>query len=128
MIQPTLYEIGVMALASGRVAFSLTNDEIFRPAREWIWKRSAPDEGPIRLDDGSDVPARMVHGGVFKPTIPMREPGFWGQLAQCVHCVSFWTSLVILLAYVVFGSITISLLAPFALWGLASAFGHWMAR
>lgn len=54
----------VLSLASGRVAYSLTKDEIFRPMREWIWMRSAPEEGVIVERGGEgDVtrPARMYH-------------------------------------------------------------------
>lgn len=69
----------VLALASGRVGYSLVNDEIFRKLREWIWLRSAPVNGTIRHfnEDGSwqerpaafyqeveiDVPSAYIIGG-----------------------------------------------------------------
>lgn len=119
----------VVALAAGRVAYSLTKDEIFRPVREWIWLRWAPESGVIRETGGEgDVerPARMYQvvgrdgdGDLvvldarspkqvvgftdakfrFEPHHAMRKPTFLGQLTECFFCVSFWTSLIFWAAF-----------------------------
>lgn len=53
-----------LSLAAGRVGYSLTQDEIFRPVREAIYLHSAPHSDVIvkRGDEGDlELPARMVH-------------------------------------------------------------------
>ena len=124
-----VYDLAVMALASGRIAYSITNDEIMRPMREWVFRRSAPHSGTIRIDteDGyDDVPASMVHDGVFDPARSIRTPQFWGQLVECLMCMSFHTSLWILVAYLISAHWTVLALTPFALWGLSNAFAKWL--
>lgn len=136
----------VMALASGRIAFSLTKDDIFQPVREWIWMRSAPEDGMVieRTMDGDVTrPARMYHlmhenafdGGLdmgrgpkgdvkrghhFSPSTAMRKPAFWGQLWECPYCMSFWTSLIATVAWLLGGDAIVVMALPFAVWALAN--------
>lgn len=141
----------VLTLASGRVAFSLTRDEILRPLREWIWLRSAPEEGTIleRDEDNGDTPrpARYYHFGEnrvqivpdaeltgtcadfdefpgyeFNPALGPRIPGFWGQLFECPYCMSFWTSLVACAAWLLLGDAVLYPALPLALWGASNSF------
>lgn len=136
----------VLALASGRVAFSLTKDEIFRPLREWIWMRSAPEEAMIvtRGDNGDQtIPARMMHlhhdrgrtsigehyvTREFKPQDPMRAPGFFGQLFECFYCMSFWTSLLAYVVYRIDFSLAWHVATPLAIWAVANAYAHRIAN
>lgn len=140
----------VLALASGRVAFALTRDEIFRPLREWVWLRSSPEEGTIleRSEDGdSPRPARFYHltetkvqlvpdseltgtcadfdrfeDYAFDPGLGAREPGFFGQLLECPYCMSFWTSLAACAAWLTLGSDVLYPALPLALWGASNSF------
>lgn len=135
-----------LSLASGRVAYSLTRDGIFRPVREWIWLRS-PGEGAtilLRGDDGDrEVPARTMHYGDlvsdrfypgdndfvigalgyhFRPELPPRDPGFFGSLVECPFCLSFWTSLVAVAAWWLLGDDVIYPATPLAVWALANSY------
>lgn len=129
----------VLSLAAGRVAFSLTKDDIFQPVREWIWMRSAPEDGMVikRGDDGDlTLPARAMHrvngpqaniGDTshryeFQPQRPLRQPGFWGQLWECFYCMSFWTSLLAMVAWLVLGDLVVVLALPFAVWAAANTY------
>lgn len=138
----------LLAIGSGRVAYSLTRDDIFRKLREWIWLRSAPEEGTI-LERGGEGdaqrPARMYHphglnadgdhvlvtgarGDLidvryrFNPNIAMRYPGFLGQLFECPYCMSFWTSLAACAAWLLLGDDVIYPAALLALWGVSNSF------
>ena len=125
MDYPTAYEAAVVALAAGRVSHTLTQDEIFRPAREWIYLRSAPDGDTIRVS-GQDMPAQIVHhehGDVFFDPNEPREPQFFGQLVQCPYCLSFYVSVALFLFYLAAGSVAVWILTPLALWMIAT----WLA-
>lgn len=133
MSYPTAYEAIVIALAAGRISHTLTQDEIFRTAREWIYKRSAPEHSTIRLD-GSDVPARMVidwtdpdtgktYYAATKEPYLIREPGFFGQLVECPYCLSLYVSLALFALFVLLGSTAVWILTPLALWMAAT----WLA-
>lgn len=130
----------LLALGSGRVAYSLTRDDIFRKMREWIWLRSAPEEGTI-LERGADGdtqrPARFMHlvydkpytGTAWEPThteyhpeLDPRDPGFFGMLFECPYCMSFWTSLAACAAWLVLGDDVIYPAALLALWGASNSF------
>jgi hypothetical protein len=136
----------VLSVASGRVAYSLTRDEIFRPLREAIWRRS-PGDGNVmvRGDDGDrELPVRMMHygdlvGGTlfrwnegdrvvgelgwhFRPDRPPRDPGFFGQLFDCVYCMSFWTSLIACAAWLALGDAVLYPAAPLAVWAAANTY------
>lgn len=135
-----------LSLASGRVAYSLARDGIFRPMREWIWLRS-PGEGSmitLRGDDGDrEVPARTMHYGLliadrfypgdegigvgevgyhFMPSLPPRDPGWIGSLVECPYCLSFWTSLVAVAAWWLLGDDVIYPALPLAVWALANSY------
>lgn len=128
-----IYEVSVMALAAGRVSYSLTKDEIFRPVREAIWRRSSP----LYATNIQGEPWRMIEcwkhneqerargwgkwSEEFDPQ-SLREPGFFGRLVECANCLSFWVSLVIAIAYMAFGDVVVTLLAPLALWALANTY------
>ena len=141
----------LLTLASGRVAYLLTRDEIARPLREWIWLRSAPEEGTILERDpdtgDSPRPARYYHwtetqvqivpdeertftcadfdtfpGYEFDPAQGPRVPGFFGQLFECPYCMSFWTSLVACAAWLVLGDAVIYPALPLALWAASNSF------
>lgn len=136
----------VLALAVGRIAYSLTQDEIFRPLREWVWLRSAPESAALlrfEEDGDSQWPARMVHhyssiGRIwatkvvrqinddygYAPTAPMRKPGFFGQLIECFYCVSFWLALVASIAWWLLGDNVIYAALPFAFWAGGNYFAH----
>lgn len=127
----------VLSLASGRVAFCLTKDDIFQPVREWIWMRSAPEDGMVveRTAEGDLTrPARAFHrvngpqaniGDTshrydYVPALAFRKPGFWGQLWECPYCMSFWTSLLAVLVWLLIGNAVIYLALPFAVWAVAN--------
>ena len=125
---------GALSLASGRVAYSITRDGIFRRFREWVWLYS-PGEGAmvqLRGEDGDrEVPARMMHYSytdsgsdayAFQPTLPPRDPGFFGSLVECPYCVSFWTSLVAAGAWLVLGDNVIYPALPLAIWAAANTY------
>lgn len=146
-MQVDLTEIAIftaLSLASGRVAFCITKDDIFQGVRERIWMRSAPEDGMVveRTEDGDVTrPARMYHygrqqGGFFainsvrsphdaheyRPELPMRKPGFWGQLFECPYCMSFWTSTLATFAWLVLGDTVVYPALPFAVWAVANAY------
>lgn len=127
----------VLALASGRVAFSLTKDDIFQGLRESIWMHSAPEDGMVveRTEDGDLTrPARAYHyhreqvnlgqeweqGFAYDPAAPFREPQFFGKLFECPYCMSFWTSLLACVAWLVLGDAVIYPALPFAIWMVAN--------
>lgn len=134
-----LATFAVLALASGRVAYSLVHDEIFRPLREWIWLRYAPESETIyeygadgdrstparswhrlRNGDGTDIDAPFPFA--YIPEEPLRTPTFLGKLIGCPYCMSMWTSTVALLAWWALGDNVIYPAAPFALWAAANTY------
>ncbi len=129
----------VVALASGRVAFCLTKDDIFQGLRESIWMRSAPEDGQVveRTEDGDLTrPARAYHrvngpqatigdtshAYQYDPHRAFREPQFFGQLFECPYCMSFWTSLFAFVAWMILGNAVIFPALPFAIWAAANAY------
>lgn len=130
----------LLAIASGRVAYSLVNDEIFRPLREWIWLRHAPESEMIYeygADGDRSTPARAWHrqpsgpvaniGHVderyaYDPDLPLRTPTFLGKLIGCPYCMSFWTSAAAMLAWWALGDNVIYPAAPLALWAAANTY------
>lgn len=126
-----LYDAAVLVLASGRIAYSLIQDEIFRPIRESIYRYSAPSTATNR--DGQ--PWRMVYSWKnnaderargwgrwsddFEPN-RMREVGFFGELASCFYCMSFWTSAAVLVSYALHPAGTVGFLTLFAAWALSN--------
>jgi len=126
----------VVSLAAGRVAYSLTRDDIFRGLRESIWLRSAPEDGMIveRTPDGDLTrPARAYHPRVvpgspdtlvhdYDPAAPFREPKFFGQLFECPYCMSFWTSAFAFVAWMILGDYVIYPALPLAIWAAANAY------
>lgn len=135
-----LIDFTVMALASGRVAYSLTQDDIFEPARRWIWWHSGPDVGSkINLfgqivegrnwDRFRSTPDEVARGlskwqyeSVDDNGMPPREPGWLGRLVGCFYCMSFWTSCAALAAYNVAPDLTVQICLPFALWAAANTY------
>lgn len=114
-----------LSLASGRVAHLIAQDTIMRPIREWIWLRSPGESATItqRGEDGDrEIPARMLHDGEFQPSLRPRDPGFFGQLFECVFCLTFWTSLIACAAWLVLGDDVIYPATPLALWALANTY------
>jgi hypothetical protein len=93
-----------LALASGRVAYSLTSDDIFQPLRERIQARDVRlmnkrgEEGPY---DG-----QYFLAGVF----------------SCPFCMSFWTSLLAAIAWVALGTDVVIFSTPLALWAVANTY------
>lgn len=119
-----LYDVAVLALAAGRVSYSLTNDTIFRPLRELIWKVSAPETAT----DIEGRPWRMlwpVPGGepLFTPN-ELRPIGWLGELASCPDCMSFYVAFLAITAYILYPIETVSFLSVFALWGMANLFAR----
>lgn len=129
----------VVSLASGRVAFCLTKDDIFQGLRERIWMHSAPEDGMVveRTADGDLTrPARAYHrvngpqaniGDTshehrYDPGRPFRTPGFWGQLWECPYCMSFWTSALACVAWLVLGDAVMYPATPFAVWAVANLY------
>lgn len=127
----------VLSLASGRVAFSLTKDDIFQPLREFVWMRSAPEDGMIverTVDGDRTTPARAWHllhnrgytedrsEYAYDPGQPFRNPGWFGQLIECPYCLSFWTSLAACVAWVVLGDAVVYPAMPFAVWAVANLY------
>ena len=141
-----LATLAIVSLAAGRVGYSLTRDELFRPLREWVWKRSPGDGATILLrgEDGDrEVPARTMHYGLlvadrffpgddgigvgdvgyhFRPTLPPRDPGWIGRLVECPYCVTFWTSLLGCAAWWLLGDDVIYPATPLAAWALANTY------
>ncbi len=137
-----------LSLASGRVAYSVTQDDIFRPVREFVYKRSAPDSDTILVRDENgdhEYPARSFHygdlsgqgvfypwnegdaevwnvGWHYRPELPPREPGWAGCLIECPYCLSFWTSLIAGLAWLLLGDAVAVIAAPLAIWALANTY------
>lgn len=129
-----------LALASGRVAHSITQDTIFRPLREAIYRRSAPHGDVFFIVDGDgdrNLPARLVHdartwvvgeeyvdqiGLFYAPAAPARTPGFLGQLFECPFCMTFWTSAIAAAAWLALGDNVIYPTLPLALWALANSY------
>lgn len=128
-----LADLAVITLASGRVAYSISQEEIFRPLRNWIFLRSAPVDAEIvlRREDGDEVwPARMVRdtldGPSLEPNLDLRKPGFVGSAVSCPYCLSFWTSLAMILAYLALGHVVAVALTPLAVWAGATAAVRWL--
>lgn len=136
-----------LGLASGRIAYSVTRDDIFRPVREFVYARSAPDSDTILVrDDNGDheYPARSFHHVEtridlcpdpqtcadvdyieefrYEPTLPPREPGWAGCLIECPYCFSFWTSVVLCAAWLLLGDAVAYLALPFAVWAVANTY------
>lgn len=132
-----LYDLAILSLASGRVAYSITSDEIFRPVRELVYRYSAP-----RHDQDEDGhPYRMIEWfkstkqererfpaiGVWQrehidPTYTGRDVGFFGSLLECFYCFSFYTSVAAIVAYWIFGEEAVTVALPFAVWALANLY------
>jgi len=93
------YDLIVLGLASGRIAYCVSKEDIFQPLRERIAARD------------------QINGGG-----PYDGEGFLLGAISCPWCLSFWTSLLVLAAYWIIGSATITYLTAFALWGLATIF------
>lgn len=93
-----------LALASGRVAYSLTTDDIFVPLRTRIEVRD------IRLENkrGEEGPydGHYFLAGVF----------------SCPFCMSFWTSLLAAAAWLALGDAVIYPALPLALWAVANTY------
>lgn len=138
----------IIGIAAGRVAYSITHDEIFRRLREWIWLRSAPHSGMIveYSEDGDDTQlARSYHwsevpqkvrddeanngihflpdGYRYQPQLPIRKPQFWGQLVECPMCMSFWIAIIfwVLWQFAPFEIYYYGIM-PLAVWGVANWF------
>lgn len=135
-----LYDLAVIAVAAGRVADSISGDEIFRPLRNWVYLRSAPVDDSIVTygPSGDDVyPARMATltseplslGTEYEGMRgDVRTPGFFGRLISCRVCLSFWVTLFWLAIYLLSAHWALTLATPFAIWGGAVAFAHWSSR
>lgn len=130
------FDLAVLALASGRVAHSISSDEIFRPLRNWVYIRSAPVSDMIvtreEPEGDFEYPARMTrrtqHGSWTPRTDGgVRKPGFFGSLLACAWCLSLWTSLFWLGLYAALGHYAIWAAMPFALWAAANAYAKWLA-
>lgn len=136
-----------LSLASGRIAYSVTRDDIFRPVREWVYERSAPDSDTILVRDEAgdhEYPARSFHHVEttvnlvpvpetcadvdtftefrYEPGMPPREPGWAGCLIECPYCFSFWTSLVLAAAWLLLGDVVAIFALPFAAWAVANTY------
>ncbi len=130
-----IYDAAVLALSVGRISYSITSDEIFRPVREFVYRYSAP----ISATDIDGNPHRMIHhwknnkrereagwgkwSSDFDPELGVRDPGFFGELISCVYCASFYASFAALAAYIVWPEQTIVALTGFALWSACSIIG-----
>jgi len=131
-----LYDAAVLVLASGRIAYSLTSDDIFEPARRLIWKHSPPEHGDV-IVYGERVPARRVtywrnneeerarglgrwSVDILPADLAGRDPGWIGRLVSCPDCMSFWVALAALVAYMNYPAETIAVLTLFAAWSLAN--------
>lgn len=88
-----------LALASGRVAFSITSDDLFADLRTYLMQRDFEKH----LNDG-----------------PFDGKGFVYAAATCFYCLTFWTSLVAAVAWLALGSEVVLLAAPLALWAAAN--------
>lgn len=136
-----IFEVAVMVTSAARVTYTVTSDDIFRPLREAIYKRSAPENDTIRIDD-QDVPARMVHAGHYNVVdgvwdkgaavliartvyrfLPQEEPrpaGWWGSLISCPYCFSFWVALAWFALWLLLGETWVWIATPLALWFMAN--------
>lgn len=136
MTPDQLFDYLLLALAAGRLAYAITQDEIFRPVRQYIWLRSAPVHGMYRLH-GEDVLASKIDR--WKTTEEERQrglpkwemdyiegsrraPGFLGQLFECAYCMSFWTSAALLGSYLAWPTATIAFSSLVALWAAANTY------
>lgn len=90
-----------LALASGRVAYCVTKDDIFEPLREWLNIRDFKKHGGEGPYDGN---------------------GFLFAVFSCPFCMSFWTSLLAALAWVVLGTDVVIFSTPLALWAVANSY------
>jgi len=126
MTNPTLMEVAVLALATGRVSYSITSDTIFRPLRERVWRWSAPETAT----DDIGRPWRMLHthSDGFTEFDPqnVREIGFFGELVSCPYCASFWLAHVVALAWILWGGAIVPWVAGLALWALATLYARWI--
>lgn len=130
----------VLALASGRIAYSLVADDIFRGLREWVWMRSAPEAATVRRElaggGWENLPAAMFHeicsseselrdivcARAYDPVRDPRPAGFAGQVFECVYCMSAWTSLGAAITWALLGDAAVVVAAPFALWAIANLY------
>lgn len=100
---PNIYEAAILALAAGRISYSLVEDAIWESSRSWVWKKSI-----IRDEQQVTIVAR-------------KEPWhFLAQVLECFFCMSFWVSLGIFVAWLLIGPPLAWILAPFALWCVAN--------
>lgn len=128
-----LIDMAVISLASGRVAYAIARDEIFRPLREYVYRYSAP----ISDTDIDGQPHRLIHhwknnkreralgwgrwSHDYDTSIAPRKPGWLGRLVECPYCLSFYTTIGALIVYSLFG---IEVLYVFALWAVANLYAR----
>lgn len=113
--------LAIVSAAAGRITHGFTSDDIFRPAREWVFRRSAPENA--RTADGQ--PWSMMHevgpdAWAFDPHLPTRQPGFFGKLVECSYCMSFWVALGSVLLWWLLGDLWVAAMLPFAIWAAAN--------
>lgn len=122
-------EFALVPLASGRVAYSIAKEEIFRPVREFVYTRSSPFEAvdndgyPWRMKNRYRATPRERELGEGKWVVDYdqfahRKPGFFGQLIECPYCLAFWATLFTFFVY----SVIPDAILVLALWALASVF------
>ena len=99
-----VYVFLTLALASGRVAYAVTKDDIFQPVRTWAVRRD------VRLANrkGEEGP----YDGQY----------FLAGVLSCPYCLSFWTSLFAAIAWVALGTDVVIFSAPLAIWALANLY------
>lgn len=120
------YELGVLALASGRCAYSVTHDTIFEPVRAYVYRRSAPHSDTFEDEDGREVPWRAwwpsPDGIGFVDFTRLREPGWWGNLFSCFYCMSFWTAVFWILMYLTLGNWAMWIAVVPAMWAIGNLY------
>ena len=95
-----LIDLGILSLASGRIAYSIAKEDVFQPLRLFVLRKDSRREEDFSLT----------------------------SLINCYWCLSFWSSLVLVVTYLVFGDAIVTLATPFAVWYLATWLGKELDR
>lgn len=130
-----LINLAIIAIGAGRIAYSISSEEIFRWLRERVYRYSAPmhdadlDGRPYRLIDfyktTREERERFPFLGRWSSDWidNTRKPGMAGMLIECPYCVSAYVTAFGVLAWYTIGDVVVQGAAVFAAWAAASWVG-----
>lgn len=109
----TFIQLLILSFGSYSITRLIVTDDfaLFSVPRNWIKKHFPPEDWAMDTKPPDRVQYRRVSNGVYVVT-----KGHWlGELISCPWCAGFWVSLALWIFFLIWPTLIIGLLVPFAL-------------